>query len=242
VVRIDTDSFAIDTCCSFRLSTSAGLYSSVGDAFADIIQALGMGPIFKWVDDHVFFQIPKEHISKYNRKLDTQHATIKRNSNPKVDGCCVWYAGNTLPNSQIKEYDTDCAYQLKDLSHNSPRSAHDAKFSYNLQDVDSISTDLGIPWEISKDIPFSSQVMYIGLIWDIADRTVSLSESKHEKYLNAIKVWKNQRTHTLNELQKLYGKLLHASLIYPASRAYLTNLEVMIPIFGNKPFMPRTPP
>jgi hypothetical protein len=49
-------------------------------------------------------------------------------------------------------------------------------------------------------------------------------------------------THTLPEVQKLYGKLLHATLIVPSGRAYLTNLESMLGIFKDRPFLPRTPP
>src|SRR5882757_9108988 len=62
------------------------------------------------------------------------------------------------------------------------------------------------------------------------------------KYLLAIHAWQSKRTHNLLELHKLYGKLLHASLICPQGRAYLTNLEAMFAAFGNNPFIPHTPP
>lgn len=47
---------------------------------------------------------------------------------------------------------------------------------------------------------------------------------------------------TLQEVQKLHGKLLHASLVFLSGRAYLINLEAMLGIFQENPFMPRTPP
>jgi hypothetical protein len=48
--------------------------------------------------------------------------------------------------------------------------------------------------------------------------------------------------HNLLETQKLYGKLLHASLVIPAGRAYLTNLEAMLASFNGSVFIPHTPP
>jgi hypothetical protein len=58
----------------------------------------------------------------------------------------------------------------------------------------------------------------------------------------AIEQWEARHTHKLTEVQKLYGKLLHTSLIIPEGRAYLTNLEAMLGIFHGSPFLPRTPP
>ena len=48
--------------------------------------------------------------------------------------------------------------------------------------------------------------------------------------------------HTLQDIQKLHGKLLHASLIFPVGCAYLINIKSMLSIFGDNPFKPRTPP
>ena len=46
----------------------------------------------------------------------------------------------------------------------------------------------------------------------------------------------------LLEVQQLYGKLLHASLVIPTGRAYLTSMETMLSLFHDSPFLPRTPP
>jgi len=42
-------------------------------------------------------------------------------------------------------------------------------FSYNLSDIDRISDILGIPWEISKDQPFTNLTIYIGFIWNLKE-------------------------------------------------------------------------
>ena len=115
-------------------------------------------------------------------------------------------------------------------------------FTYNMSDIDNISQELGIPWETSKDIPFSSTPLFIGFIWDLDCRTVQLSEPKCMKYITAIDNWSLSCTHVLEDVQKLHGKLVHAALIFPEGKPYLTSLERMLGIFGDEPFKPRTPP
>ena len=134
------------------------------------------------------------------------------------------------------------SFPFRDLSQASPQPDSDADFCYNLDDINRVSDHLRIPWEASKDIPFSDTPTFIGLVWDLVNHTVTLTESKRQKYLDAISKWEQRRTHTLQDVQKLHGKLLHVSLIFPPGRAYLTNLEAMLPIFGDNPFKPRTPP
>jgi hypothetical protein len=49
------DSFAVDTASCFGFGPSAGTYGNVADAGANILQAMGLGPLSKWVNDHIFF-------------------------------------------------------------------------------------------------------------------------------------------------------------------------------------------
>ena len=73
-------------------------------------------------------------------------------------------------------------------------------------------------------------------------RTVSIPEGKKAKYRAAISAWKSRRTHTLEEVQRLHGKLMHACHIVPRGRAYLTSLEAFLGIFHDRPHLPRSPP
>jgi hypothetical protein len=41
-------------------------------------------------------------------------------------------------------------------------------------------------------------------------------DEKRTKYLAAITEWEKERTHNLLDTQRLYGKLLHATLVIPA--------------------------
>jgi hypothetical protein len=146
-----------------------------------------------------------------------------------------------MPNDAFEEFTEDMALPICDLSQDSPRSEHEAQFSYSMADIDSFSDKLGIPWERAKDIPFSPVITYIGFHWDIEARTVSIPETKKTKYLIAITAWKARRTHTLEDAQQLHGKLMHACHVVPMGRAYLTSLESFLGIFHDRPFPPRTP-
>ena len=145
-------------------------------------------------------------------------------------------------NGEVEEFDEDMSFPIRDLSKDSNRPQSEEPFSCNLDDIDRISAQLGIPWEKEKDQPWSSVITFTGFVWDIEKKTVALSEKKRLKYLEALLSWKSKQSHTLEEVQKLYGKLLHASSVFRPARAYLTNLEKMLGIFHNSPFKPRSPP
>jgi hypothetical protein len=71
VVRLrDIDQFAINTNNNFGLTSAGGVYGNLADAGADIFRANGMGPVSKWVDDHVFFRIRRMYIQEYNKKRE----------------------------------------------------------------------------------------------------------------------------------------------------------------------------
>jgi hypothetical protein len=111
-----------------------------------------------------------------------------------------------------------------------------------MHDIDRLSDKLDIPWEKSKDVPFTSSIMYLGFVWDLNDKTVTISLKKKVKYLDVICKWQSSKIYTLEDVQKLYSKLLHTCLIVPHGRAYLTSLEAMLGIFQNSPFKPRHSP
>jgi hypothetical protein len=62
VVRTDNDQFYVDTCLAFRATPSAGMYGAVADAGAEIIRHRGIGPLDKWVDDHIFVRIRQKFL------------------------------------------------------------------------------------------------------------------------------------------------------------------------------------
>ena len=156
-------------------------------------------------------------------------------------GSRIWYQGCPLQDGSFKEFNKNCTCPISDLNDTTPRSQQDSRFTYAITDIDHISDALGIPWERSKDQPFSSSTVYIGFLWNLDMRTISLSPEKIDKYLCAISKWNDRSTHVLEDVQKLYGKLLHTSSLIPAGHAYLTGLERMLAICTKKPFMLHRP-
>jgi hypothetical protein len=242
VKLLDDDEFAINVCNNFGLTSAGGIYGEVGDATLDIFRAQGIGPISKWVDDHIFFRIPGKHRASYNVNRQRWHSTIMQNGGRHQSGSRFWYQGESMPDDLPAEFDEDAACPIADYAHLPNRSPHDSIFTYCDADIDLISGQLGIPWEPSKTVPFSSVVPYLGFEWNLSERTVTITESKKAKYRAAISNWLLHPTHDLEEAQKLYGKLLHASLALPAGRAYLTTLESLMGSFGTNPFIPHHAP
>ena len=154
----------------------------------------------------------------------------------------LWYGGKNLPGRSSEEFDKDCSVVLADLAEMSPCNEEDHGFTYADADIDRISSLLGIRWELSKSVPFGTEVLYLSFRWDLHMCMVHLLEEKRVKYLTVITEWEKDHTHNLLETQQLYRKLLHTMLVLPAGQAYLTNLEAMLALFHNSAFVPHSPP
>ena len=242
IIRLQArDQFAVNVCNNIGLSSAGGMYGMVADAVANVFRSNGIGPLSKWVDDHIFFRIPRERLPAYNLDRARWGHEIQLHGGQQHEGSRLWYKGKDLPNGQLEEFDEDCRVPLQDWVQSPPGNPND-EFSYSDTEIDAVSERLGIHWEPSKAVPFGFEIPYLGLLWDLRARTVCLLEKKRVRYLDAILKWEESRTHNLLEMQQLYGKLLHASLVVPLGRAYLTNMETMLGSFHDHPFLPRTPP
>ena len=243
VVRLqEDDRFAVNVCNNFGLTSAGGVYGMLVDAGADIFRGQGMGPLAKWVDDHIFFRIPRTQLPSYNEQRANWQREIQEGGGYRQEGGRLWYGGKSSHNGLAEEFDEDCSTSLRDLSRTSPRPPTDHEFTYTDADIDRLSAQLGVKWQDSKSIPFGEEVPYLGFRWNLRTQKVHLPDKKKAKYLAAISEWKGSRTHNLIETQRLHGKLLHASLVIPAGRAHLTNMEAMLASFNNSPFRPHTPP
>ena len=159
----------------------------------------------------------------------------------RQDGGRLWYCDTTFSDGTVNEHVENCQFPCLDLSTHTPRSIEDQQYSYNFDDIDQLSDALRITWECSKDMPFVPSTKYIGLQWDLQHLTVSLTIQKKAKYIANINEWLLQPTHIINNVQKLYGRLLHASLVIPSGHAHLTGLEAMLGLCNQCPFVPYSP-
>lgn len=241
VVRISNQpgKFALNTCNSFGGATAGGLFGLFGDALADILRARGIGPILKWVDDFIFFRIPRDSIATYNEERRVNRETILDNGGKLQTGRRTWYKGKILTDTGAEHFAEDLSLPIQHIRDNPDGNT---TYGYDFDEIDEVTKPLGIPWETSKDIRFSHVVPFVGFAWDLDQKRISLPEPKKVKYTREISEWRKRSTHTLDDARKLYGKLLYACLIVPRGRAYLTNLEKMMATFNERPFTPRHPP
>ena len=233
--------FAVDTSLCFGYGPSAGTYGTVWDAGLDIFRAAGIGPIIAWVDDHFFFRLPRDTITEYNETCKAKARIIAEHGGRLKDNGRWWFKGDILADGSHEQFAEDCTHIIRELT-----SEHTGDIvmshAYDFSHIDQISNQLRIPWELSKDTPFSSTPTFISFTWDLENHTVCLTMAKRVKYMNAIHDWLHTTAHDLEQVQKLHGRLSHASLVIPEGSAYLTSLQSMLGIFGNKPFMPRRQP
>jgi hypothetical protein len=240
VVRVSNNPelFVLNTSNSFSCATTGGLFGLFGDALADLLRAKGIGPILKWVDDFIFIRIPKETIDNYNDQRAFHRITLARNGGQIQTGGRLWFKGDVLPETGMEHFTEGLDFPLRHIRDHEDQGH---TFPYGFDEINEITTPLGVPWELSKDVEFSKIVIFAGFVWDLEKKRVSLPESKKEKYTQAMLAWKQRTTHTLEDTRKLYGKLLYVCHIVPQGRAYLTVFEKMMASFHERPFTPRHP-
>ena len=108
VVRLSESEFAVDSATCFGFRPLGGLYGKVGNTGIDIMHASGIGPILRWVDDHLFIRIPSSTLMSYNQ-LRNDTAT---HGGHKTKGGQSWFAGSSLADDQIKEFNEDHTFLL----------------------------------------------------------------------------------------------------------------------------------
>ena len=139
----------------------------VADVGVDIFHGRGIGPLAKWVDDHIFFRLPCGSLLEYNACHVKWQQEIQEQGGCIQNGGRCWYRGKNLPSGVQEEFDKNCSAILQDLAETSPRMAEDQLITYTDADIDKLSEHLGIRWEPSKSTPFSAEVPYLGFSWNL---------------------------------------------------------------------------
>jgi hypothetical protein len=196
--------FTVDTALCFGYRPLAGTYGTVRGAGLDIFRAAGIGPVITWIDDHFFFRLPHNAITEYNENRKAKAQVIAEQGGRLKDNGCWWFKGDILADGTHEQFTKDCTHIVRELT-----SEHTGdtvvSHAYNFSRIDQISNQLGIPWELSKDTPFSSTPTFISFTWDLENGTVCLTAAKRLKYMNMIHDWLCTTAHDLEQVQKLHG-------------------------------------
>ncbi|THH14019.1 hypothetical protein EUX98_g9656, partial [Antrodiella citrinella] len=109
-------------------------------------------------------------------------------------------------------------------------------YAYGLTDIFRVTAPLGVPWHPKKITDYSHEVVYLGFLWNLETRTVSLPDTKREKYTSKlVKILDGmpERRVSQKDLMSINGTLSHITFVYPHGLSYLTNLCTFIASYPN---------
>ena len=121
VIQISDTMGCIDTNLAFGSTPAAGVYGHISDACCEIFHFHGIGPVDKWVDDHIFFQVCLQYLHSYNKDQCSWNQDIQKHSPlPLQSGGCLWFQGQLQSDSSPDEFNEDCSHPIKNLFTLSP--------------------------------------------------------------------------------------------------------------------------
>lgn len=84
------------------------------------------------------------------------------------------------------------------------------------------SKALGVKTNETKYAEFAIEQKFIGLVWNVKNKTVSLTQKKLQQRKSEVDSFLSQINYKKSEVEKFNGKLSHLTLILPQLKAYLT--------------------
>jgi len=103
------------------------------------------------------------------------------------------------------------------------------RYAYDRDEILHRIAPLRVPWHPEKGDPyFSSTTTFIGMLWDLDNRRVSLPEQKRKKFLRRVSdfIHNFQRGQCqLRDVERIHGSLCYISFIYRAGRSRLPSLS-----------------
>lgn len=222
----------VDHVISFGFASGPGNSGEAMDALLDILGAIGVSAN-KWVDDFLFRNQPvvgphPPHHPDYpltpisitfilpTHSSITPHSTLaeSRAAIPRRLG-----KGEAIPEGY-----TSALFA----------------YAYNLQDVEVITSPLGIPWAAPKWQDFSFEADYLGFRWDVWHKRVYLPDPKRLKYLARIDALLSQPRVRLKPLEKVHGCLMHITFVIRLGLSRLPSLQRAMNGFQGSQFMQHT--
>ncbi|PSR71582.1 hypothetical protein PHLCEN_2v12542, partial [Hermanssonia centrifuga] len=89
-----------------------------------------------------------------------------------------------------------------------------------------LTARLGVPWGRDKTRPLAMRQQYIGFIWDLTKKLVSLPIDKLSSVFSLLDRWLEPKAvFTSREAAHLHGKLVHVSCIFPLIRPFLPSIS-----------------
>jgi hypothetical protein len=209
----------IDTCTTFGLVSSGGLFGLLADALCNILRYAGIGPLLKWVDNFMLACVKRERLAKVNGWCAKMRKHIKKRGHRRIEPIRgrghVYWESPMLADGTVEEYIEDFCFELRDLTTGCMLTPADKNFAYTMEDIDRVCCELGIPWAIDKDLAFAFTNVYHRMLWNVRKQTVLLKEQTRVQYLENLCKWREKRKHMLEEVWRLAGRLQHVTYLVP---------------------------
>lgn len=94
------------------------------------------------------------------------------------------------------------------------------------QDFINLTAGIGVPWSALKMKPLATSQKYIGFIWDLDKKTVTLPQPKIDALLGLLDSWLDSTTRvTMKEASSLHGKLVHVASILEVIHPFLRSIS-----------------
>ncbi|ESK82523.1 reverse transcriptase ribonuclease h [Moniliophthora roreri MCA 2997] len=225
VVQGRDGKFYLDHCHPFGLASASSNSGMIANAMVDIWLALNTGPISKYEDDIHCGRQPTQTIPK------------------------------TTPSVPLGPLSSQPAYSLPSLTHNTARVPTELQslpptliaednLNYYVYDYDKqIMMDrvqcLRTPWHLLKgDSSFVWISVFIGFLWDLPRKWVSLPEEKRLKYLHRVCSFIDAFSLypcLLEDVEQLHGTLCHVSFVHQDGQSRLPSMSNFMMTFeGNQ--------
>ncbi|KAF7330695.1 hypothetical protein MSAN_02447600 [Mycena sanguinolenta] len=127
------------------------------------------------------------------------------------------------------------------------RTNPDGSYAYAYDHTDALEriSPTRTPWHPTKGQDFASLFVYIGFLWDIENKRVSLPEQKRLKFLERCRRFLRSfstRQCIMRDVMKIHGSLCHLTFVYPLGRGHLADLSNFITKFDGDEYRPLYPP
>lgn len=95
-----------------------------------------------------------------------------------------------------------------------------------IKDVVNLSNEMGVASNIDKVHEFANEQRYIGFVWNVAERTVQLTEEKFKERCQQVNSFlEPNASFNLKQVEELVGRLVHMTYIVPNLRCYMPSLH-----------------
>ncbi|KAG5219587.1 reverse transcriptase/ribonuclease [Salix suchowensis] len=104
-------------------------------------------------------------------------------------------------------------------------------FAYDRKEALKRIASLGVPWHPDKGQDFSHSFTYVGFLWNLSQRTISLPPAKRQNFHNKLLAFLQQREVSQIDAMTIQGTLAHVIYVYPLGRSHMALMNHFVSSF-----------